>query len=411
MRRLLTTIIRLLDSTPSEFHTAPRESNRQSGQSVVELALITPILITLFAGLVEIGWFANNYLNLMDVTRSGARRGSALQDEQSPLSWDDNGSPMPITALSADYQSELVGVTPYSTDVTIAAQQLNARINARSCAGSPSERPFYTEVICTMIASMEPLRFDATNAVDDVIVSAFAFELVDLQLDIDDTTDIDTGFPWLGANRPLAGTSNPDLPQVVVVGRYPANANECDAVINPSNPAQLLSLEPRDPFDFNENGRADRWAENPASIALPNYYHEDFSELAGYDAVAATNNDRERQVGFTWFGQHRIVTEVGGVTAQTLCLGSEWTQAELERFMNLRLSEFVPDEAASVADIPNVRQQRNMLPGQGLVMVEVFWQHKLLLNLPFFTVLAQNSEINVWAAFPLPSVERPITFR
>ncbi len=65
MRTFIKKIIQLLDGTPSVY------GKRQSGQSVVELALITPILIVLLAGLVEIGWFANNYLNLLDVTRAG----------------------------------------------------------------------------------------------------------------------------------------------------------------------------------------------------------------------------------------------------------------------------------------------------------------------------------------------------
>lgn len=80
MRMLLLKIVRLLDGTPAVY------GKRQSGQSVVELALITPILIILLAGLIEIGWFANNYLTLLDVTRAGARRGAVLQDQKSPCS-------------------------------------------------------------------------------------------------------------------------------------------------------------------------------------------------------------------------------------------------------------------------------------------------------------------------------------
>ena len=72
MKAVIRRIIQILDNTPAEY--APKRGQRQSGQSVVELALITPILIVMFAGLVEVGWFANNYLTILDVTRAGARR-------------------------------------------------------------------------------------------------------------------------------------------------------------------------------------------------------------------------------------------------------------------------------------------------------------------------------------------------
>jgi hypothetical protein len=51
-----------------------------------------------------------------------------------------------------------------------------------------------------------------------------------------------------------------------------------------------------------------------------------------------------------------------------------------------------------------------MLPNQGIVIVEMHWQHRLLLNLPFFTALGDLPVINVWAAFPLPTVEPYIVF-
>lgn len=43
------------------------------GQSLVELALFFPILLLMLSGLVEFGFLLNEYLNLMDGTREGAR--------------------------------------------------------------------------------------------------------------------------------------------------------------------------------------------------------------------------------------------------------------------------------------------------------------------------------------------------
>lgn len=79
-------LLDILDGVPTA------DKRRQRGQSLVELALVTPIFIIMLAGLVEIGWFANNYLNILDVTRYGARRGTVLQDQQSPLFFNELGS-------------------------------------------------------------------------------------------------------------------------------------------------------------------------------------------------------------------------------------------------------------------------------------------------------------------------------
>ena len=48
----------------------------RQGQSLVELVFTLPLLLLLLAGLVEIGWYANNYLILLDATREAGRYGS-----------------------------------------------------------------------------------------------------------------------------------------------------------------------------------------------------------------------------------------------------------------------------------------------------------------------------------------------
>jgi len=58
-----------------------------------------------------------------------------------------------------------------------------------------------------------------------------------------------------------------------------------------------------------------------------------------------------------------------------------------------------------------------MLPGQGMALVELYWQHEMLLQMPLlspvFTAVGNsdgNMVIYVWAAFPLPEVEPFIVF-
>jgi hypothetical protein len=48
-------------------------SNSQRGQSFLELALLLPIILLLLAGLVEVGFFINRYLDALDLTREAAR--------------------------------------------------------------------------------------------------------------------------------------------------------------------------------------------------------------------------------------------------------------------------------------------------------------------------------------------------
>ncbi|MCA9911260.1 MAG: pilus assembly protein, partial [Anaerolineae bacterium] len=219
MRKLVLKIIQLLDGTPAVY------GKRQRGQSLVEMALITPILIIMLMGMVEIGWFANNYLTLLDVTRAGARHGAVLQDQYSPLVWDNNGSYVPaqwfgVGPNANNYQDQ--GLTlpdtsilsmPYTGDAAQQVAQRNARGGQRGC-NLPVESQFYREVACVMMASMEPLSFDSDNNGDDMIISGFSIARI---TDPAGTPEIITDSLRNSIN-PGANTLN------VVVGRYPTNA-------------------------------------------------------------------------------------------------------------------------------------------------------------------------------------------
>jgi hypothetical protein len=51
----------------------PLKKRKSPGQSMVEFALLLPILLMLFSGMVEFGFMLNTYLSLLDATRQGAR--------------------------------------------------------------------------------------------------------------------------------------------------------------------------------------------------------------------------------------------------------------------------------------------------------------------------------------------------
>lgn len=49
------------------------DERRSRGQSMVEMALTFPVLLLIMAGTLEVGWYFNTYLTLLDATREAAR--------------------------------------------------------------------------------------------------------------------------------------------------------------------------------------------------------------------------------------------------------------------------------------------------------------------------------------------------
>lgn len=407
MRKLWTCILEILDGAPAvkaQNSSGSVASKAERGQSLLEMAFISPLLIILLAGLVEIGWLANNYLNLLDVTRYGARRGATLTDERSPFNWDNAYSWVPNVNVPSLYQMEMLededpGLrfrhreiwSPVITQRP-APNPLPSLNTIPSICGSSESLLFYSDIICTMLLSMPPLRMNPYNGVDDIIVSAFSLALVDLS----HTQAVASTFPNNWAmnfpNRPLEA----DTPQLLVVGRYPTNANECQAN-EFGDPAPTI-YDPRDPFDINGNGQIDL-REAPA-VPLPGmtYNINWFNELSGYDPLGSVNiedgaivsSSLEKQVGFMWYGNH--------VIENTGCIGSDWSLRDVENLVNMR--NFARDD-----------EERRRLPNQGIVLVEMFWEHEMLLQIPVlspvFEIMARDGkpDLSLWAMFPLPAVE------
>jgi hypothetical protein len=88
--------------------------------------------------------------------------------------------------------------------------------------------------------------------------------------------------------------------------------------------------------------------------------------------------------------------------------------ARVEALMNL--PQFpVPVPTTDPSYLARAISARQSMPGQGLVLVELFWQHELLLKMPllspvFTAIGSERTTISVWAAFPLPSAEPFILF-
>lgn len=369
MRRIIKKILQILDGTPTTYGQHTR------GQSVVELALVSPILIVLLMGLAEIGWFTNNYLILLETTRIGARFGTVQNGDTSPQSWNNEASLAP----------NVYGPNPDDPVKNLYFYRNCDEINR---AGREQYQRFYGLLSCVMLQGMSPLVFHGpsypgdtkytANGIDDIVISAFSLQLVN-------PTDM-TGADYAGKNykAQLAQMSTvpADSPQVLVIGRYPTNANECTY----NNAGNYAAVE-RDPFDYIKNDTALDFIEKSGSRL--------YLELEGYDANSSGTPESQR--GFVWSGQHKI-SDSGGK-----CYGSEWSIDEVQQLVNL--PTFGTLNTA----------QRAQLASQGMVLVEMFWQHSLLLRNPVFnpvfTIMGNNTTISVWSAFPLPAVEPRIKFK
>ncbi|MCK4721213.1 pilus assembly protein [bacterium] len=53
-----------------------KQKSRQRGQSIVEFALLAPVLIILFMGMFDFGWILHQQIQMDNSTRLGARRGA-----------------------------------------------------------------------------------------------------------------------------------------------------------------------------------------------------------------------------------------------------------------------------------------------------------------------------------------------
>lgn len=375
MRALLKKIVEILDGTPAVY------GKKRRGQSTVELALVSPLLVILLAGMVEIGWFARNYLVLLEVTRVGARAGAVQQNETSPLDWDDRGS--------------IVGsINPIVTGSPPEMPATEWQSIYRFCnfnPGSPAKPGFYNALYCIMERSMDPLVFqwgldpDGDPYPDDVVISAFALQAVD-------PAEITNSTVRSGITYPLlrdANGANDGQPQTIVVGRWPENANECQR--NAGGGDIAAGIDGRDPFDWVSDGvRTLHW--NNGGIPSADREDRHYLELVAPDSTI------ERQRGFAWQGQHQI--------EGTGCLGSEWDIAEVEDLANLVQFNLTDNS------------RRQYLPSQGLVLVEMWWQHESISQFvglapvisPVFGMLGADTTVSVWAAFPLPQVEPRIDF-
>ncbi len=388
MHNLIRKILEILDGTPTVY------GKKSHGQSLVETALMIPLLLTMLVSMVEIGWFAQNYLNLLEAAKVGARRGPFLVEENGPLAWN-----------NAATLANIPGVGQFITEDGIAYRDLDpvtlrpTNPTTNRCENiAPENYGFYNLIACTILDTLDPLQVLWDNNKDDIAISAFSIQKVNLG---DDPSVYDHTTP--------AGYAEGH--QVVVAGRWPTNANEC---------ANSGEAPERDPFDWIENNAFDEDTITVDGAPLDLNYEMGIWDEENDTFIPYMDNRIEYQRGFVWTGQHRITNVGGGATIP--CFGSEFTTEDVQELMNL--PRFIQDSNPGLPGEDAEYHQRRLshLESSGMVLVEIFWEHNLFFgdDLPVFSaflgVLGNGDDndprnvIHVWAAFPSPAAEPALLF-
>jgi hypothetical protein len=357
-------VVEVLDGAP------PKPEQNARGQSLVEMTLILPILLIIIMGVVEVGWYAQNILTLTEAVRVGARRAPFLNGDFSPLSWDEAATyPPAATTPNTDPRVLVRGGPEELAD----CRQIR-----------DTDFGFFNTIACATLDAMEPLTLDQENNKDDLVISAFSLQRVRIGGNSnDDINPADFG----------SSTTYTNGSQLIVVARYPHSANECSG------------WNERDPFDWLTNGSVD-YTTTPRNSYEVAVWDEALGRYVGF----ADANTAEEHVGFSWTGQWNYVDASG---TRTSCFGSQWKIEDIE-------------ERANLPGFLGSEDERQYLPSVGLVLVEIFFEHRLLFEnfpamsaqwSPLYQMMGGDDPMTVadviraWALFPAPAAEPRLVFR
>ena len=94
----------------------------ENGQTMVEFALVLPVLVVLLFGIIQFGTAFNNYVSLTDAVRAGARVAAVSRQSSTPVA----DTVAKVMASATDINTSQINVTVNSTwvhggDVTVQA--------------------------------------------------------------------------------------------------------------------------------------------------------------------------------------------------------------------------------------------------------------------------------------------------
>jgi Flp pilus assembly protein TadG len=102
--------------------TSRRRLRDQKGQTMVEFALVLPLLLVIMFAVVQFGIVYNDYVTLTDATRAGARKGAVSRLAANPTAAtvaavENSASGLDLDDLDVDVESTF----QQGTDVTVEA--------------------------------------------------------------------------------------------------------------------------------------------------------------------------------------------------------------------------------------------------------------------------------------------------
>ena len=108
--------------------------SRESGQAVVELALVLPIMLLLLVGIVQFGSVFRDYIALTDATRAGARQGSVARSlggtDQAKI--DSVVATVQKAAVNLNVNNIGITVTPLKVDGTTTGWEQGGTVTVRT---------------------------------------------------------------------------------------------------------------------------------------------------------------------------------------------------------------------------------------------------------------------------------------
>jgi hypothetical protein len=388
---------------------------------MVEMALTAPFLIVMILGLVEIGFFANDYLILLDAVRSGARVAVNLD----PTDWTYNDA-RNAERMDCDTTANLWLMIPNNNQYFLNGSpgwQPGQR-KVGNTDGNPTtgrgqhltgaglavnpyvEGPdgtlgFFDATACQVVSSMAPLVLNdgpIATSKDDIVVSAVSYIAMDYNKAPFDAGTLGRGPKYTNPGAP--GSPSYNGYYTAVTGRWPLENRFCSAGTNGDT---------RDPFDFmrgdfisswknGKNGMSGTglsgdvqtspfktWEGPTQDIGLTNLAFPANRDWRILDAGVANDNQFVR--GYVFTGNHHIFDS-------PTCYGSEFSVQDIENRLNL-------------ADTGN--NFNKSAPNSGLVIVEIFWQYHPLFFGPLFRGFngsrSNDPVMHVWSFYPIPAVE------
>lgn len=203
LRKTFKTIMNILDRAPSGSR----------GQSLMELSITTPIFLIMLLGLVEVGWAANNYLTLLDVSREAGRFASV----RDPIDNWTEGLELGYQRMDCDDKEATFNTTGETDIETYPGPDLSAFGYSMGVEGPLL---YFDSVACTVIVQLPPVEFKDDK--DDIVISVISYAVVNES----------------GVRRAR------------VTGRYPSGSNECsDDARDPFAPPWLPTAD-RDPLRY-----------------------------------------------------------------------------------------------------------------------------------------------------------------